>query len=100
MTDQTYLPPCRVVDCARVSCEACGKEVSVHCLKYRHLCLPAVERARAAASIAQQGVQVRAKRFVEGECVNTTAAQRNADIHVNHPAQDARRRTLCKLIHF
>ena len=62
-----YEPPSKVVLRSRVACEACGKQVSLHTLKYRHLCVPMVDRLRRAAAEAHQAVQNRAQTVVEEE---------------------------------
>ena len=71
--DAQYEPPCKAVLRSVVACEACGKRVTVHTLRYRHLCVPAVDRLQRATAEAQQAVQDRAQASVEQERANRYA---------------------------
>ena len=70
---EDYEPPCKTVLRTVVACEACGKRLTVHSLRYRHLCIPAIERIRRATTEAQQAVQTRAETAVEEERANKYA---------------------------
>ena len=71
--DAPYEPPCKTVLRSIVACESCGKRVTVHTLRYRHLCVPAVTRLQRATAEAQQAVQDRAQASVEQEKANKYA---------------------------
>ena len=62
-----YEPPCRAALKARVDCEACGKRVSLFTLRYRHVCIPALERVRRGTVAANAAVGARAEDAVEAE---------------------------------
>ena len=66
-SDGTYEAPCHAVLRSVVACENCGKRVTVHTLRYRHLCVPAVQRIRQATAEAHEAVQRRAANAVEEE---------------------------------
>ena len=51
-----YEPPCKAVLRSIVTCEACGKRVTMHTLRYRHICIPTSVRVQRAAAEAQQAV--------------------------------------------
>ena len=68
-----YEPPCKAVLRSIVTCEACGKHVTMHTLRYRHICVPAVDRVQRATVEAQQAVQDRAQASVEQEKANRYA---------------------------
>ena len=65
--DAPYEPPCKTVLRSIVACESCGKRVTVHTLRYRHLCVPTVTRLQRATAEAQQAVQDRAQATVQEE---------------------------------
>ena len=65
--DAPYEPPCRRALREKVVCEACGKRITLHVAKYRHLCVPALERVRRATREATQAVRSRAEGAVEAE---------------------------------
>ena len=71
--DVQYEPPCKTVLRSVVACEACGKRVTVHTLRYRHLCVPAVDRLQRATTEAQQAVQARAQANIEEKKANKYA---------------------------
>ena len=71
--DAQYEPPCKAVLRSVVACTACGKRVTVHTLRYRHLCAPAVDRLQRATAEAQQAVQDRAQATLEEEKANKYA---------------------------
>ena len=62
-----YMPPCRRADLTRIECEACGNSISVHCAKYRHLCVDAVTRERPARGLGQVSITKRAQEVVDHE---------------------------------
>eukprot|EP00969_Alexandrium_andersonii_P224524 9915687-Alexandrium_andersonii.AAC.1 len=62
-----YEPPCRAALSAKVACEACRKRVTLHTLKYRHVCEPMVERMRRATDEAHVAVRARAEAALETE---------------------------------
>jgi len=62
-----YEPPCRAALKARVDCEACGKRVSLGTLRYRHTCIPALERVRRGTHEANAAVRARAEEVVDAE---------------------------------
>ena len=66
-TPVPYVPPCRTALRARVMCEACGKRASLHTLRYRHVCVPAVDRVRRGADQANAAVRTRAEEAVDAE---------------------------------
>ena len=65
--EATYAPPCRVALSARVTCDACHKSVSLHTLKYRHVCRSMVDRIRRGMQEARTAVQSRAEAVLEAE---------------------------------
>ena len=71
--DDRYEPPCKAVLRSVVACNACGQRVTMHTLRYRHLCVPAVDRLQRATAEAQQAVQARAQASVQEEKANRYA---------------------------
>ena len=67
MGGEEYSPPCRTALRARVTCEACRKTVTLHCLKYRHVCQPMVDRVRRGTEEAHAAVQQRAEAALEAQ---------------------------------
>eukprot|EP00969_Alexandrium_andersonii_P278551 12312598-Alexandrium_andersonii.AAC.1 len=67
MGGEAYIPPCRAVLRARVTCKACQKTISLHCLKYRHVCQPMVDCIRRGTEDAHAAVQHRAEAALEAE---------------------------------
>ena len=67
METAPYEPPCRAALKARVDCEACGKRVSLFTLRYRHTCIPALERVRRGTDEANSAVRARAEAVVDAE---------------------------------
>ena len=67
MDGEDYNPPCRTALRARVACEACQKIVSLHTLKYRHVCQPMVDRVRRGTQEAHAAVRQRAEAALETE---------------------------------
>ena len=63
--DAPYDPPCKTVLRSIVACESCGKRVTLHTLRYRHLCVPTVTRLQRATAEAQQAVEARAEATIE-----------------------------------
>ena len=63
--DAQYEPPCKAVLRSIVACESCGKRVTMHTLRYRHLCVPTVTRLQRATAEAQQAVEARAEATIE-----------------------------------
>eukprot|EP00969_Alexandrium_andersonii_P246030 10872144-Alexandrium_andersonii.AAC.1 len=61
MDGEDYVPPCRAVLRARVTCEACQKNLSLHTLRYRHVCQPMVDRIRRGTEEAHAAVRQRAE---------------------------------------
>eukprot|EP00969_Alexandrium_andersonii_P348083 15391377-Alexandrium_andersonii.AAC.1 len=53
--------PCRSVLKTRVACEACGKVISVHTYKYKHVCQPMVDRIQRATEEGRATTQARAE---------------------------------------
>ena len=66
-TTDAYEAPSIVALRSPVICEACGKKVTLHTLRYRHICFPSVQRVRQAAADAQLAVNRRAEAVVEQE---------------------------------
>ena len=62
-----YEPPCRRALREKVVCEACGKRITLHVAKYRHLCVPALDRVKRATQEATRAIQSRAEGAVEAE---------------------------------
>jgi len=62
-----YVPPCRAALSAKVTCEACRKTVTLHTLRYRHVCEPMVDRLRRGTEEAHAAVQQRAEAALETE---------------------------------
>mgnify|MGYP007048368354 CR=1 FL=1 len=50
-----------------MACEACGKTVSLHTLRYRHVCYSMVERVRRGTEEARAAVRERAEASLEAE---------------------------------
>ena len=71
--DIQYEPPCKAVLRSVVTCEACGKHVTMHTLRYRHICIPTSVRLQRATAEAQQAVQDRADATAEEENANKYA---------------------------
>ena len=67
MDGEDYNPPCRTALRAKVTCEACQKTVSLHTLRYRHICQPMVERIRRGTEEAHCAVRSRAEALVQAE---------------------------------
>ena len=63
--EENYEPPCRLLLREKAVCEACGKRVSLHCLRYRHLCWPAVERVEEYKKRGHAAVHGRAQEYAE-----------------------------------
>ena len=68
-----YRAPCNVALRSLVICDACGKRVTLHTLRYRHVCFPSVQRVRQATVDAQLAVNKRAEAIVEEEKANKYA---------------------------
>ena len=66
-TADAYRPPCAITLRSPVICGACGKSVTVHTLRYRHVCFPSVQRLRQATADAQLAVNKRAEAVIEQE---------------------------------
>ena len=62
-----YEPPCRAIMKRRVTCGYCGKRITLHTLRYRHLCVDAVERVRRAEDEARHAVGSRAESALQAE---------------------------------
>ena len=62
-----YRAPCNVTLRSPVICEACGKSVTLHTLRYRHVWFPSVQRIRQATADAQLAVNKRAEAVIEQE---------------------------------
>ena len=60
MDEDFYEPPCRALLRERVACEGCGKELTRHCLLYRHACVPTEERRATYELAVEEAAQVRA----------------------------------------
>ena len=60
-----YMAPCNATLRSPVICEACGKRVTMHTLRYRHVCFPSVQRIRQAKADAQLAVNKRAEAVIE-----------------------------------
>ena len=67
MGGEEYSPPCRTALRARVTCEACQKSLTLHTLKYRHVCEPMMDRVRRATDEAHAAVRQRAEAALETE---------------------------------
>ena len=67
MDGEDYIPPCRTALRARVTCEAWQKRLTLHTLKYRHVCQPMVDRVRRATDEAHAAVRQRAEAALETE---------------------------------
>ena len=63
----TQCAPCRAVLKSRVACGACGKVISVHTYKYRHVCESMVDRVRRATEEGHSAVRSRAEVLVQAE---------------------------------
>ena len=61
MDGEDYIPPCRTALRAKVTCEACQKTVSLHTLRYRHVCQPLLERIQRGPEEAHAAVRQRAE---------------------------------------
>ena len=68
-----YEPPCKAVLRSIVTCNTCGKRVTMHTLRYRHICIPTSVRLQRATAEAQQAVQARAHATNEENKSNTYA---------------------------
>ena len=68
-----YRAPCNVTLRSLVICDACGKRVTLHTLRYRHVCFPSVQRVRQATVDAQLAVNKRAEAIAEEEKANKYA---------------------------
>ena len=82
MDKEFYEPPCRALLRERVSCEGCGKELTRHCLLYRHECVPTKERRAtydlAVKEVAQQRAQTKTpERSAQHMLQQTQAHQRD-----------------------
>ena len=71
--DVHYEPPCKAVLRNIVTCDACGKRLTMHTLRYRHICIPTSVRLQRATAEAQQAVQDRADATAEEEKSNKYA---------------------------
>ena len=71
--DVHYEPPCKAVLRSIVTCDACGKRLTMHTLRYRHICNPTSVRLQRATAEAQQAVQDRADAIAEEEKSNKYA---------------------------
>ena len=71
--DAHYEPPCKAVLRSIVTCDACGKRLTMHTLRYRHICIPTSVRLQRAAVEAQQAVQERSYATAEEEKANKYA---------------------------
>ena len=67
MDGEDYIPPCRTALRARVTCEACQKRLTLHTLKYRHVCQPMVDRVRRGTQEARAAAWQRAEAALETE---------------------------------
>ena len=71
--DAHYEPPCKAVLRSIVTCDACGKRLTMHTLRYRHICIPTSVRLQRATAEAQQAVQDRADATTDEEKSNKYA---------------------------
>ena len=71
--DVHYEPPCKAVLRNIVTCDACGKRITMHTLRYRHICIPTSVRLQRATAEAQQAVQDRADATADEEKSNKYA---------------------------
>ena len=67
MDGEAYVPPCRAALSAKVTCEACRKTVTLHTLRYRHVCQPMADRLRRATDEAHAAVRQRAEAKLDME---------------------------------
>ena len=74
MDEEFYEAPCRALLRERVSCEGCGKELTRHCLLYRHDCVPTEER-RATYDLAVKEVAQQRRATYEREAQMQQRAQ-------------------------